>query len=206
MLDYRSLLIRRPELAGKTLVQHVVVLGSDPIEPGVHDNQVDYDFVVHYVRDEHVDRFLGDPALAPFAVLADVPEEQRPAMLQRAAELIIDTVPDDHLQNVLLQATLALAGIRLDPATIKTTLEELMPVPSVVEEIAQLYREEARQEALQEGLEQGREQAITVLLRHRFAEDDRIPAIARRLATVPIDQSIPRIDTADGLDDLIGPD
>src|SRR4051812_44023712 len=36
MLDYRSLLVRRPELAGKRLLQHVVVLGADHIEDGVH--------------------------------------------------------------------------------------------------------------------------------------------------------------------------
>jgi hypothetical protein len=194
MLEYRALLARRDEIAGKELTQHVIVLGSDRITPGLADKQVTYGFEVHYVQDEHVDRFLGDPALAPFAALADVPDRQRPAVL-RAALTITTAIPDPRLQQVLTRAAVDLAKIRLDPATIKTTLEELaMPVPSAIEEIARLYKPDHYAET------------IAALLRYRFGPDDRIPGIAKRLGTTEPDLYIPLIEEAASLDELAGAD
>jgi hypothetical protein len=73
-----------------------------------------------------------------------------------------------------------------------------MPIPSFAEG---MYKE-GLAEGREEGRDQEREGILAGLIRHRFGPDERIPAIARRLATLDLDEYLARIDRASGLDDL----
>jgi flagellar biosynthesis/type III secretory pathway protein FliH len=127
---------------------------------------------------------------------------------------------------VLVQAAVDLANIRLDAATIRTTWEEsAMPVPSFIDQLREdehktgrelglqegreegreLGLQEGREEGLEEGLQAGRAESLASLLRFRFGSDDRIPAVARRLASTDMDELVPRIERAASLDELAGP-
>ena len=194
MIDYRSLLVRRPELKHKRIVQHVVVLGSDRVDEGVHDDQLDFTYPVHYLRDHPVDEFLADPGLAPFAALARLTDDERIDALRRALDIIAPLV-DDQLRTALAQATVDLAAIRLDVATIEATWEEsAMPIPSLLNE--------KYEEGRSTGREEGREGLLAEMLRHRFGPDDRIPVTARRLAALAPDEALRRLEQAAGLDEL----
>jgi hypothetical protein len=190
MLDYRSLLSRRPELKGMALHQHAVVLGWDRVDEGVHDDEVDYRFTVHYLRDQPVEDFLERPELAPFAVLADLPGDARRSALRRALDLI-GPVTDDHVRSVLAHAAVELAALRLDSDTIKATWEDsAMPIPSLLNE------------TYEEGRADGREELVVAMLRQRFGPADGLPVVARRLATLDPDEVLARIGRAADLAEL----
>jgi hypothetical protein len=190
MLDYRSLLARRPELAGRTLVQHAVALGAGRLEDTIHDDQLHYRFTVHYLRQQPVDQFMVRPDLAPFAVLARVPGDEWVGALRQALDLVA-TEPDPHRRDVLAQATVDLAAIRLEPDIIQKTWEEsTMPIPSLLNKL------------FEEGRTEGREEMVAEFVRHRFGDDGRIPAIARQLVHLSSTDLMTVLDRADGLDDL----
>jgi hypothetical protein len=190
MLDYRSLLVRRPELKGKQLVQHLIVLGSDRVDEGVHDNEVTYSYTVHYLCDHPVEEFLADPELAPFAALADLADEDRADALRRALDLIA-AVADSALQLALAQATVDLAGIRLDDDKIDATWEEsAMPIPSVLNR------------KFEEGRVTGREELAAAMLEERFGPDGRVTAIAHQLASLAPHDLAKRLDQVSSLDEL----
>jgi hypothetical protein len=195
MIDYRSLLVRRPELKGKRILQYVSVLGGDRVDEGVHDDQVDYSYTVHYLRDHPVDEFLAEPSLAPFAALADLSDEERADALGRALDLIA-TVADDEVRTALAQATVDLAAIRLDTAIIKATWEDsAMPIPSFVNN---LY-----EEGVSIGRREGRQDLVADMLRERFGADDRIPAIAPELASLSSGDLLRRLTEVSSLDELL---
>jgi hypothetical protein len=115
---------------------------------------------------------------------------------------------------VLVQAAVDLANIRLDAATIRTTWEEsAMPVPSFIDQLREDERrtgrelglQEGRQEGRELGLQEGRAESLVSLLRYRFGDDDRIPTVARRLATAAVGDVVPQIEQATSLDELAGP-
>jgi hypothetical protein len=74
-----------------------------------------------------------------------------------------------------------------------------MPIPSLLKRTFQ--------EGLEKGLEKGRdaerEGILAGMLRHRFGSDDRIPAVARQLAALELDDVLDRLDKAATLDDLV---
>jgi hypothetical protein len=196
MLDYRSLLSRRPELKGMALRQHAVVLGWHRVDEGVHDDEVDYRFTVHYLRDQPVGAFLERPELAPFAVLADVPGDARQSALHQALDLIAP-VTDDHVRSVLAHAAVELAALRLDSDTIKATWEDsAMPIPSLLNE--------TYEEGRADGREEGREELVLAMLRQRFGAAEGLPVVARRLAALDPNEVLARIGRAADLAELEG--
>ena len=99
-------------------------------------------------------------------------------------------MPDVHLRKVLTQAAADLAKIRLDATTIKSTLEDVMPVPSVMPEIGELYAKDERH-------------ALFVsFLEYHFGADGRIPDIARGLMTRDRADAVRLIEEAKSLDEL----
>jgi hypothetical protein len=135
-------------------------------------------------------------------------------MLARVLDEIA-RLPDPHLREVLGRVTIDLAAIRLDRVTITTTWEDsAMPIPSFLDTLYQEGRAEGRQEGRAEGRQEGRhegrtegcrrgwEQAASALLRHRFGDDPRIPALARSLAPLGPEAYLTRIERATSLDDL----
>jgi hypothetical protein len=202
MLDYRVRLYLLPEMKGKRLRQHVIMLGDGTIEAGLRDDDLDYHYQVHYLRDEPVEPFLADPALAPLATLANVSDSDRPAVLARAAALIA-TIEDDELRVVPATAAADLALLRVgSDIIIQTWKEYAMPIPSFAEALAEHRGEEKYQEGLEQGLEQGRRQMVETMLRHRFGSDERIPALACRLVELGMDECLARCEQARSLDEL----
>jgi hypothetical protein len=198
MLDYRLRLYRLPDLVGIEIAQHVVMLGRGGIDHQLRDGQLQYTFAVHYLRDEPVAPLLADVGLAPFAALADLPDDDHRAQTLRAALDLIAGVSDDHTRAVLAQAAVDLAALRLDPATINATWEDsAMPIPSLLQR--------THDEALQQGREAGREEFVGSMLRRRFGHDERIAAIAHGLAALPPDDCLARITAAADLDELADP-
>jgi hypothetical protein len=95
----------------------------------------------------------------------------------------------DHLRTVLAYATIDLAGLRLGSDIINSTWEDTaMPIPSL----------------LNRTFLEGQEAVVAALLRHRFADDGRIPTVAHRLAALDPDEAVTRIDKAESLDELAG--
>jgi predicted transposase/invertase (TIGR01784 family) len=214
MLDYRVRLYARPEVRGKRLVQHVIMLADGSVDDGIRDDDLDYRYQVHYLREQPVEPFLADPELAPLAALAKVSDDERPAVLRKVAALIA-TVEDPELRRMLSEAAADLALLRLDVAIIKSTWEENdMSIPSfaraLYEEELEAHRQKVREEALEEGREagreegreEGREQLVVGILRHRFGHDARIPALARQLAALDGDDLMRHFEQATSLDDL----
>jgi hypothetical protein len=127
-------------------------------------------------------------------------------MLARVLDEIA-RLPDPHLREVLGRVTIDLAAIRLDRVTITTTWEDsAMPIPSFLDTLYQEGRAEGRQEGRHEGrtegCRRGWEQAASALLRHRFGDDPRIPALARSLAPLGPEAYLTRVERATSLDDL----
>jgi hypothetical protein len=105
---------------------------------------------------------------------------------------VIAGVGDLRRQETLARAAVDLAAVRLDAATIDSIWEEsAMPIPSLLNR------------RYQEGLEAGLERAAASLLRVRFGDDDRIEALAGRLARLGAAACIERIEAAGGLDELV---
>jgi hypothetical protein len=89
-----------------------------------------------------------------------------------------------------------LARMYLDLATIRTVKEgSKMAIPSVFAEL--------RAESMAEAREAERQDTARSLLRLRFGDDTRIPALAERLARLDRDLYLRRITEADSLDDLL---
>jgi hypothetical protein len=206
MLDYRLRLYLRPEARGKRLVQHVVMLSDGTIDDGMQDEDLTYRYRVHYLRHVPVKEFLAEPELAPWAVLADVSDSERPAILARAAALI-STVEDEELRAVLASVAADLALLRLDIDIITATWEVYaMPIPSFAEALAQQRAEESYKDGLEKGRDLEREQMLTGMLRHRFGADPAIPALVRRLAALDLDVFLSRYERANSLDELASTD
>jgi hypothetical protein len=203
MLDYRLRLYRLPELVDTEITQHVVMLGRGTIEHQLHDDQLDYTFAVHYLRDEPVAPLLADAGLAPFAALADLPDDAHRAKALRAAFDLIAAVSDDETREMLTQAATDLAALRLDEDTIDSTWEDsAMTIPS----LTQRKYDEGVKQGVKQGVQQGGERFVASVLRQRFGPDARIPAIAQRLAALDPDDCLARIGAAAGLDGLAEPD
>jgi hypothetical protein len=194
MLDYWVRLRRLPALAGRVLVQHVVVLGGGTVEDGIREHGVTFTYTVHYLRDQPPESLLADPYLCPFAALADVNQADRPAVLRQALDLIA-AVADEPTRTVLARAAVDLAAIRLTPDIINLTWEDsAMPIPSLLQTTFD--------DGLEKGLEKGRYEVVATLLRHRFGDDPRVDEIAHRIATDDPDVALDRIDAATTLDEL----
>lgn len=106
-------LARMPELAGRSVEQHVVVLGDADVASGIDEPNLSYSYTVHAVRDLHAERLLGDPAWAPLAALAQPPPGSDRAAVLRAAFDLIAAVGDSELQRALAVAAASLARVRL---------------------------------------------------------------------------------------------
>jgi hypothetical protein len=119
---------------------------------------------------------------------------QRMLGLRRALALVADFDDPDHRHD-LARATVELAHVRLDAATINRTWEEsAMPIPSLLNK---LYLEgEAN------GRAEERAAMLTSLLHRRFGDDPGIPAVAGRLGALENDEAFARIDAAASLDEL----
>jgi hypothetical protein len=190
MMEYKARLLRRKDLVGRVVHQYVVVLGQGTVEDGYQDEQMSYRYPVVYLRDQPVGPLLADAVLAPLAVLAAVPDADRPAILRQALDLIAG-VTDDELLRALARAASDLANLYLDPATIDRTWEEsAMPIPSLTH---QRYLE---------GLAEGRYATIAALLRRRFGAGPGTDEVAAVLATLDADEALARVDEAESLDDL----
>jgi hypothetical protein len=211
MLDYRLRLYRLPNLAGKQITQHVVMLGPGTIEHQLHDDQLDYAFAVHYLRDAPVAPLLADVGLAPFAVLANHPDDGHRARALRAALDLFAEVSDKQTREVLVQAATDLAALRLDEATINSTWEDsAMPIPSLIQrkydEGVHEGVEQGIEQGIQQGIQLGRERLLASFLRQRFGQDARIPVIAKRLAAIDSDDWLARINAAAALEEFAEPD
>jgi hypothetical protein len=149
---------------------------------------------------------LITPTTAPLAALACHTVREQVANLTSATELIkADTDPDRGAR--LVGAAITLASIVLPKSAIITALREAdMPVPVRDTPLGRMLFEEGRQEGQQEGRQAGRreaaEQITAALIRRRFGDDPRIPAVAARLAELPEDDSIAEISAATSLNDL----
>jgi hypothetical protein len=178
------------ERGNRTIEQHVVVLGSRRLPDRLERPGLFFRYRVHHLADEDPEQFLVDPSLAPFAVLARMPDRDRPAMLARALQ-VVASVPDGQLQRIFGRAAVDLAALRLPPATIESIWKEsAMPIPSLTE---QRYRE---------GRNEGLVEAATSLLRVRFGDDERIVPLAGRLAGLGAAECMARIEDAKNLDEL----
>ena len=208
MLDYRSrIMYRHP---GYHLTQYIVVLGSGLVTGFDDLERLGFALQVKvvYLRDCDPQEFLGNPAMAPFAVPARGSRAERERSLRAALRLIRDS---DHPQKrVLLQVLDGLAGIRLDRATVERTEKENgMSIEPLVEfyldtELGQRMVDIGRQQGLGQGLEQGREQGLEqgrerlllALMRVRFGDDPELPTVARRLAVWPEEAAVTAITAA----------
>jgi len=201
------------------LEQYVLVLGDDVVVP---DRCVDRGRVVlswSVVRLGELDPgpLLDCPTTAALAALCRGTPEQRAAVLTVAAELIAATDPDRG--RTLLDAATILASIVLPAPIIDTALKEAtVPVlirdtplgREIYEAGVQEGRAEGVQEGRAEGVQEGRAEGVRLavlrltglMLRQRFGDDQRIDAIAERLAGLPDEQRLTRIAAATGLDDL----
>jgi hypothetical protein len=113
----------------------------------------------------------------------------------KQAVTLISAIEDEEKREVLAPIAADLAQIRLSTSTINSPWEETtMPIPSFAEALAE--------EKYQDGLEKGRERMVTDMLRHRFGSDERIAALARRLASLDSEEFLSRYDRAASLDDL----
>jgi hypothetical protein len=200
MLDHRLRLGELAELEGRRLMQHAVVLGPGRVDNGIADEQLYFTFTTHYLRHLPVGPLLSDPRLAPFAPLGRLTNAERPTIVRQAFDLIAG-VAEPSLRATLAQATVDLASIHLDTTTINATWEEsAMPVPSLLQR--------QYDEGFETGRETGHQNACTsmaaAVLRRRFGSDDRIDAVARRLARLDPDELVDRIETASSLGDLLG--
>ncbi|MBK6871930.1 MAG: hypothetical protein IPG94_11220 [Kineosporiaceae bacterium] len=101
------------------------------VTPDLPLRMLDYRSRIHviYLRDCDPIGFLGTPALAPLASLAQAPDRaHRAQLLRRALEVIRDHAPP-HRTIDLASVAIVLAAIRLDAATIETARREAgMPI------------------------------------------------------------------------------
>jgi hypothetical protein len=196
MLGYLGRLVGSEAFDGIRVEQHAVLLGPGTLSDRLPE--YNFRFHVHHLRKAPVGPLLADISLTPFAVLADLPDDDHRARTLRTALARIAAVSDPSTRQVLAWTTADLASLCLTTDTIRTTWEELaMPFPS----FAQALRDEAREK----GLEQGRQEVLGSMLRQRFGPDQRVPAIAHRLATLDPDDGAARIAAATNLDELAEP-
>jgi hypothetical protein len=200
MFGYLGRLREQARFDGIHIAQHAVLLG-----PGTLNHQIpeeDYSFTVHYLRNTPVGPLLDDISLTPFAVLADLHGDDHRVRILRVVLDRIAAVSDPATRRALAWAAADLATLCLATGIIETTWEEsAMPFPS----FAQALQDRALEEGREEGrLEQGRK-ILGSMLRQRFGPDPRIPAIARRLATLDPDECAARITAAVTLDELAQP-
>ncbi|MBI4940981.1 MAG: hypothetical protein HY830_09555 [Actinobacteria bacterium] len=183
MLDYRAAIMTAHP--GQHVDQVVVVLGGGRLD-SVDNGDFRLGCRALYLREHPPDRFLASPVLAPLASLGrGTPHDLARAYTQ--ALHVIGTKGGDRVAE-LLESAATLATIRLDaPILDKIRREVGMTVESVAEFYAQtdsgkFLVERGREEGREEGREAGREETLAELLRERFGADERIPALAERLA------------------------
>jgi hypothetical protein len=200
MLEYWLRIEAQDELRDRVIHQHVVLLGDGDLDNRLFRVGLDFVFAVSPVRHEDPERFLAEPGLVPLAALGRVPDRLRPAVLRRALGIVAGIDDPDHRHN-LARATVELAHVRLDAATINRTWEvSAMPIPSLLNK---LYLEgEAKGRA--EGRSEGRTAMVTSLLRHRFGDGPGIASVAERLGALDDDEALDRIEQASSLSDLPG--
>jgi hypothetical protein len=194
MLGYWLRIEAQQEFRGHEIHQHVVLLGDGDLDRRLTRSGLDFAFELSRVRDEDPERFLTEPGLVPFAALGRVPDRLRPAVLRRALGIVAGVDDPDHRHN-LARATVELAHVRLDPATINLTWEEsAMPIPSLLNK---LYLEgEAK------GRAEERVAMLASMLRRHFGDDPRIVATAERLGRLDSDEAIDVVERATSLDDI----
>ncbi|WP_143448273.1 hypothetical protein [Kineosporia sp. A_224] len=197
MLDYRAAIMTAHP--GQHLVQVVVVLDGGRLD-SVDSGAFRLGCRALYLREHPPDRFLGSPVLAPLASLGrGTPDDLARAYTQ--ALHVIGTEGGDRVAE-LLESAATLATIRLDaPILDKIRREVGMTVESVAEFYAQTDSGKFLVErGREEGREEGREATLAELLRERFGADERIPALAQRLAHRPA--ALRAVLEAASLDDL----
>ncbi|MFN8079541.1 MAG: hypothetical protein U0Q19_08240 [Kineosporiaceae bacterium] len=208
MLDYRSrIMLQWP---GRRVDQHLVVLAEGRLPDVLTDRDVlNHRIHVIYLRDCDPADFLGTPALAPLASLADATDRaHRAQLLRRSLEVIRDQA-SPHRTVDLASVAIVLAAIRLDAATIETARKEAgMPISlegtAAGEIIAQRAAVRARAEGLTEGRNEGEISTLAAVLSNRFGPDPRIGDLARALHARAGDRAVELALGATSLDDLRG--
>jgi hypothetical protein len=189
MFNYRArIMTLHPEAR---LTQFVLVLGNGRVRG--HDdvrNGFILDLRVIYLRERDPAEFLGNPVLAPLAVLTRGPRKRREKSFGAALRLIRDS--DHPWAGELFQIAETLALIRLDPATIdRIRKENGMSIQPLVDHyrntevghhLQRLGREEGREEGLERGRQEEKEKMLLALLHTRFGEKPEAAAIVQRLA------------------------
>ena len=178
MLEYRAAIMAANP--GDRLRQAVVVLGDGSLD-SIDDGRFRLGCSVLHLRDVATEELLRTPTLAPLAVLGRGTEVDRAAAHLQALRLIRDQA-GERLDELVETATV-LATIRLHPHTIEKIRRE---ADMTVESIADFYAQTEGGQFLiakgrEEGREETREETLAVLLRARFGDDPRIPALADRL-------------------------
>jgi hypothetical protein len=194
MIEYRSRIMTRER--GCALSQHVVVLDRGRAPRFVRDGD-EFAMRLHvtYLRDHEPVEFLTDPSLAPLAVLARSTGIAGHVHALREALDVLAGVNDPRRREKLTGVASVLAAIHLDADTIeRVTKESDMPIS--LEGTVAGRSLEARGEA------RGRRTVIATLLRRRFGDDDRIPTVAERLASLPQELAVSTALEAATLDEL----
>jgi len=198
MVEYRVRLRRRhPDVP----IRQVVLVLADVVVPDRYaDDGMRCSWQVVRLGELDARALLAQPTTAALAVLGSTETPDRSAVLTAAAAVIAESTVADR-RAVLLGAAATLASIVLPGATIDTALREAtMPVPIRELPYARML--------IEEGREEGREEtalAITsAILRRRFGDDPRVPAVAERLADLPVDECVARVIGATTLDELEG--
>lgn len=173
LLEYRARLHRREP--GVRLSQHVLVLGGGSA-PGILDDgaEVWARFHVTHLREQDPADLLADPALAPWACLARVPDDDSRREVLREALKRITTVAPERIRGLTALA-LVLAAVHLDPDTIELARRETA-VPISLEGTVGGRILERR--AMERGRAEGQVTAVSRILISRFGADERIDAIA----------------------------
>ncbi|MFN8078404.1 MAG: hypothetical protein U0Q19_02465 [Kineosporiaceae bacterium] len=217
LLEYRARIMRlEPECR---LRQHVVVLAGGRIPAELSDgSEVWTRFHVTYLREQDPAGLLTDPALAPLASLAKLPQGQsRPQLLRQALESIRQA-PEDRIRGLAALA-IVLAAIHLDPDTIESARRETaMPISLEGTVAGRILEQRAEARGRTEGEAHGRTEgeargrlegeiaAVVRILHARFGSDPRTDALARRLVERDGERAVDVALAAVQLDDLDGAD
>jgi len=203
MVDYRLRLRRRYGTA--PIDQYVLVLREiGGVPNGLVDNALTCRWRVIRLAEQDPAALLLHPTTATLAALAANTPAGQAAMLVAAAELIAaHTAPERG--RLLLGAAATLASIVLPRPIIKRSLKEAaMPVPVRDTPLGRELYEEGHHEGHRAGEHDATVRLTQLLLRRRFGDDARIPAIAAALARLPDEERLNRIADAGELGELDG--
>ncbi len=214
MLKYRARIMRLEPGVG--LRQHVVVLAEGLVANETADGDRFFArFDITYLRQQSPAWLLSQVGLAPLASLGKVGRaSDRPLILRDALEVIRRGAPPERARQ-LVDVAAVLAAIHLDAATIEAVgREAAMPISLEDTEAGKVIaqrgrarglaegRTEGLAEGLADGLADGESAVLAELLTARFGEDERIPAIARRLAGLGEKSAVAAALSAGSLDEL----